>query len=314
VLRAAFGDQPLAAVSIRPSDPPEQRWLGAVVLGARGQYARAAALLEEVYGQLSATVAVRAHAAATRAAHLRQLGGHLAARRWDSRALAIASTASVGERVASRQARSAGESECGSSNDDAGLGLAGLDVVAAAVDALVGLAADAIGLGELALADRLLNRAERTAREHPSWRPLVRWHWVRAELALAQGLPEQAARVMEPAVALARRAGAARHEIKSALVRSAAEAGAGRAVRELDPILNRLAAQARRADLATLEWPIELLLSDLLSEGDITLSAEHRRRAIRILGGIWLGADPRGRKVLDRSPWVPMLSDTGLLH
>ncbi|MCU1653655.1 MAG: hypothetical protein JWQ60_4804, partial [Pseudonocardia sp.] len=90
LVRIAFGDRPEAPIVVHPGDPAEQRWLAAVALGARGRYAAAATLLDGVSGRSGATRTVRAHAAVTRAAHLRQSGGHLAARRWDGLGLALA--------------------------------------------------------------------------------------------------------------------------------------------------------------------------------------------------------------------------------
>jgi hypothetical protein len=119
---AAFGDRPDLAVTEVPAAPRE-RWLAAVVVGAQGGYARAAALLDPLLHRADDLGAL---AAATLASHRRQLGGHAAARRLDARGLAKA----TGD-----EARS---------------------------DVLLGLAADAIGAGRLDEARKLRDRAPRT--------------------------------------------------------------------------------------------------------------------------------------------------------
>jgi hypothetical protein len=332
----AFGDRPEAPIVVRPGDPAEQRWLAAVALGARGRYAAAATLLDGVAVQPGASRAVRAHAAVTRAAHLRQSGGHLAARRWDGLGLALATEpgntgggsrgTGSGNRPGNRPGNGTGtgtgnaaenaESRSplgGAGPDGTGAG-AGLDLAAARVDALLGLAADAIGLADLELADRLLRLAEPAAEGHPSWRPGVRWHWVRAELALSRNRPESAADWARPALARASSAGAVRHQVKSALVLAAAEAGAGRPAELVVADLSALSERTRQSGLWTLEWPIQLMLASLVESVDFDRSTTHRSRAAQIVWTISRHSDPFARSVLDRSPWVPTLSETKLLH
>jgi hypothetical protein len=81
---AAFGDQPDATITVTEDAPARDRWLAAVALGGQGHYARAAALLRPLLTGPDATVA--ALAGATLASHLRQLGGHGPARRFDAEA------------------------------------------------------------------------------------------------------------------------------------------------------------------------------------------------------------------------------------
>jgi hypothetical protein len=331
LVRIAFGDRPEAPIVVHPGDPAEQRWLAAVALGARGRYAAAATLLDGVSGRSGASRTVRAHAAVTRAAHLRQSGGHLAARRWDGLGLALATDPENGggaaesaieslatESLAIESADSVEStvSGCGAGPVGAGPGGAGagLDLPAARVDALLGLAADAIGLADLELADRLLRLAEPAAAEHPSWRPGVRWHWVRAELALSQNRPEPAIEWARPALARATAAGAVRHQVKSALVLAAAEAGAGSPPERMIAVLSKLSERTRRSGLWTLEWPIQLMLAGLVEPIDLDRSTTHRSRAAQIVWTIRRHSDPFARSVLDRSPWVPTLSETKLLH
>ena len=91
---AAFGSTPHRIP--RAAVDPEERWLVAVALGGQGYYAAAAAELERLTADPAVPLRVAAHAAVTRAAHLRQLGGHAVARSWDARGLRLATAASVG--------------------------------------------------------------------------------------------------------------------------------------------------------------------------------------------------------------------------
>jgi hypothetical protein len=293
LLRAAFGDDPgLRPVSL--ADPvPRRRWLAAVVLGGQGRYAAAATLLERLWCDRNATVAVRAHAAVTRAAHLRQLGGHAAARGWDARGLALATGVD----------RSAGAGVDERPTDPEGLGRE-----AARLDALVGLAADALGLGALGTADRLLGRVEREDVKQISWRPSVRLSWVRAELDLARGRPEAAAAWADRAVALSREAGAVRHEIKSEIISAVAASATG--VSRVIPVnrLNELAERAADGRLDTLEWVARCVLGDLMAESEPDRAAGQRASGLAILAQIRRSSDPLGRSVFDGSPWVPNVS------
>lgn len=292
-VQAAFGDQPEAQLTVRSGDAPAERWLAAVVFGARGDYAAATTLLQALLRAADTPAAVRAHAAVTRAAHLRQLGGHRAARRYDGHGLALAS-----------QSRGPVSGECGYSHTNHSRALAA-DAAGARVDALIGLAADAIGLADPDLAERLLNVARDPAEGHPSWRPKVRWRWVRAELALTLGRPAEALEYAEVAVAGSRAAGAARHEIKSELLLAVARAGAGHPTAEVAAALTGLAERAHTARLDTLQWPIQLMLADVNRSTGLSRSGDHRRRATEILARIRVRTDPQGRVVMDRSPWVP---------
>jgi hypothetical protein len=317
----AFGARPEAAIRVSPEAPPVARWLAAVALGARGRYAAAAALLAGLHGQPGVDPAVRAHAAVTRAAHLRQSGGHLAARRWDGLGLALATvppSRSAGSTalgaVTALGAAAAGGAAAGGGDLAGGPSGAGLDLAAARVDALLGLAADAIGLSDPELAERLLRLAEPAALEHPSWRPGVRWHWVRAELALSRDRPEPALELAGRALAGARAAGAVRHEVKSAIVLAVAEAGTGSEPEKVIADLSALSERTRQTGLWTLEWPIQLLLASLIGDTEPVRSTTHRSRAVQIVSTISLHSDSVTRSVLSRSPWVPALAETKLLH
>ncbi|MHA6792777.1 hypothetical protein ACVGVM_04535 [Pseudonocardia bannensis] len=320
----AFGQRPGDPVTVTAGSSPNDRWLAAVALGGQGRYAAAAALLHGLLGDRSVRPDLAAHAAVTLAAHRRQLGGHAAARRWDGLGLRLAEAA----RRAGAPARPEPD---------------GVDAAGARIDALVGLAADAVGTAQAGLAEWLLAAAAEAAREHPSWRPAVRLGWVRAELSLIRGEPAAAIGPAEHAVAAAAAAGSARHLLKSrivaAVVRAAADpddAAAAGALADLDA----LAAEAERLSLPPLRWPAELAAADLADRLGVRSSAGHARRsdahrtaepandraggrcgeapndtlsdtprrrhaAAATLRVIYRNADPVGRRLMGESAWVP---------
>ena len=191
VLRAAaFGGEP----DLHPLPPAEDdasRWWRAVALGGQGRYAGAATELAALVRPTTPPW-LRSLAWSTRASHLRQVGGHVLARRLDGAALAVAATVVGGPGATAR------------------------------CDALVGLAADALGSGRVALARRLLVRAAEQLGSAED-RCTVRWYWVSAETALcaddtgAAGAHAAAARV------LADRGPSVRHQVKSLLVEAGAK-------------------------------------------------------------------------------------------
>src|SRR3954469_24704188 len=123
--RAAFGDV-VASPSLlawAAVGSPRSRLLAAIVLGAQGRYAAAAALLRELgHGRNPVLAAL---ALTTFASHRRQLGGHGAALGPDGTALELAAGVTGGQ------------------DPD------GLDARGAWTDALLGLTADNLGLGRL---------------------------------------------------------------------------------------------------------------------------------------------------------------------
>ncbi|MFI7678856.1 hypothetical protein [Actinophytocola sp. NPDC049390] len=250
--QAAFGDRPDLAVAAEPPRPRD-RWLAAVVLGAQGRYARAATLLHPLLNREDDLAAL---AAATLASHRRQLGGHAAARTLDARGLATAR---------SDEARA---------------------------DLILGLAADAVGAGNLAEARRLRDRVPLT-----TWRARVRHGWVSAEIELSSG---GAARGhAERALAEAEAAKAVRHRIKSEIVLGAALAAS-------EPVMARKLVTRARDDatelhLSSLVWPASLVLAEV----DPSEASRHTRNATTVLHGLLLRTDPRGRELAERSPWVP---------
>ncbi|GAB3469711.1 hypothetical protein [Actinophytocola sediminis] len=273
---AAFGTRPDHIVLATPADA-RQRWLAAVVLGAQGWYARAACLLDELV--LGPDPLLAAFAAATLASHRRQLGGHADARRHDAAGLAGLSRS--GQYLAGRPAESPPA------------------VAEAVADLLVGLAADAVGLGRLDEARRLVAEVPAGA----GWRAVVRTGWVSAEIELSAGRPAAAARHAESAARHAEESGSARHRVKSALVMGAALAADGRRARA-GTIVSAAFDDATDLGLVTLQWPAAMILAELAP----TQADQFCRCAALALHSVLRRADPVGRRLAGRSPWVPKLA------
>ncbi len=236
---------------------PQTLWLRAVAAGGQGRYGSALADLARLTRADGGGPFVSlAHS--TRASFLRQLGWHSRAAGWDGRALAVA----------------------------------GPDVEAAS-DALIGLAADALGTGRFGTSARLLERAgERCGDAGPTIRVSVRLEWVSAELAMASGNGAAAVGHAERAAVLAAALGSARHIVKTDVILAAALCSAGMIDR------SRLVADAaldsaERLDLIPLRWALACLLGDIGS-GSRTMAqiAEIRRDtadAVHHRGGVWEG-------------------------
>ncbi|GAB3579169.1 hypothetical protein GCM10027445_47300 [Amycolatopsis endophytica] len=270
--RAAFGDQRSPDV-LPVAGSPRRRLLGAIVLGARGRYAAAAALLAGLVRDRDPVVA--SLALSTRASHCRQLGGHGVARGLDGAALRPASSAGPG------------------ADPD------GLDAGGALADALLGLAADHLGTGRLTASRRVLERAGEAAARN--WRTRVRLGWVTAELALASGDAPAATAPAEAALEKATAAGSVRHVVKSRLVLAAALGAAGHKRRAGDLVSGALAT-AEEYDLSSLSWPAGLIAADLRpADAD-----RHRSRTAAVLHAVLLSSDPEGRRLARESPWVPV--------
>ena len=236
---------------------PLDRWYRAVALGAQGRYAAARAeLLTLTRARIDPDPALRSRVESTRGSLLRQLGGHAAAATFDGRAATLA------------------------------LGATGAARAEALADAYTGLAADALGTGRLALARRLLGRVEPLLADAPA-RCAVRWHWVRAETALAGGAAAPALRDAETAVALAAALPSVRHRVKSALLVAAATAATG----DLDGSARRARAvddECREHGLLPLRWATALLRAGVCAEAESRAAAaeaaDHAAR-IRAWGG-----------------------------
>lgn len=248
---AAFGDEP-GRWPLPEATNPRQRWLRAVAAGGQGRYASAGADLAVLLREVPAgPLASLAHS--TRGSFLRQLGGHDLARGLDGRALALAG-----------------------------------DDLEARADALVGLAADALGVGRFAASAALLGRAAPEPSTAPP-RLAVRRHWVTAELAMVTGDGATAVRHAEQAVALVSE-GMVRHGVKSQVVLAGALCCAGNLDRA------RVVAEAALQDtdrlgLIPLQWALACMLADI---GSTTRTAEELRglrddaaELVRHRGGNW---------------------------
>ncbi|WP_447004462.1 hypothetical protein ACRAKI_33365 [Saccharothrix isguenensis] len=279
VRRVAFGDRPEAEVWGALSGGVEERWLAAVALGGQGHYAAAAGVLGELMrgGGLFGSLA-----ASTLASHRRQLGGHAAARALDGRALAMVVAAEGG-------------GGGGGDGDD-------VDLEGARVDALLGLAADAVGAGRLAEARRLHARVEPRG-----WRSRVRHQWLAAEIALAGGHAERAVRPAEVAAATAREAGATRHILKSDLVLGTALVvwGTPESVSRGMDLLYCDLNHTYRSGLFSLTWPTALVLANVEADRSIAGSQNVKESAKNALSCVLRRADPLGRRLAARSPWIP---------
>jgi tetratricopeptide (TPR) repeat protein len=173
----------------RASSSDEDAWVRAYIAAARGEFANARALAQPLATGARAR-SIRVASALTLGSILRQTGKHRAALPYDRSALAAAR--SDAERA----------------------------------HALIGLAADAIGLGRAAVCARRLAEAAVGA-PAGDWRVRVRLDWVRTEHAVATGRPRAA---LLPARRALRRAGeedAVRHVAKSHLFLGVALAMSG---------------------------------------------------------------------------------------
>ncbi|MGV0813274.1 hypothetical protein ABQF34_15030 [Mycolicibacterium boenickei] len=252
---AAFGAEP-GRWPLPTATTAHQRWLRAVAAGGQGRYGCAFTELAMITRSRDAgPVLSLAHS--TRASFLRQLGGHARARGVDGLAWACR----------------------------------GEDTEAAA-DALVGLAADALGVGRFGVSARLLDRARAIdTTGHPRQR--IRLSWVSAELAMARGDGVAAVDHAEQGVAAAADHSSTRHAVKSDVVLAAALCSAGKldAARE---VADGALLATEKSGLIPLRWALACLLADIGSTvhdaaqiGQIRdLSADTVRRG----GGVWSGA------------------------
>ncbi|HET6733496.1 hypothetical protein [Mycobacterium sp.] len=250
---AAFGDDP-GCWPLPPATTPHQLWLRAVVAGGQGRYASALADLAAVCRRHRGGPLVSlAHS--SRASFLRQLGWHVLARRWDGRASA----------------------------------LAGGDLQAGA-DALIGLAADALGVGRFAASAAALDRAAGLLNEFAPPRLPVRLAWVSAELAMARGDGPDAVGHAQRAVDLAAESGSTRHALKSDVVLAAAWCSAGKldSARQIaDPALET----AGHLGMVPLRWALACLLADIGSAAwptaQVVAIRDDAADTVRRLGGVW---------------------------
>jgi hypothetical protein len=252
LFNAAFGDDP-GRWPLPAATTPHELWLRAVVAGGQGRYSSALADLAVLRRGPRGPWVSLAHS--TRASFLRQLGWHDLARTWDGRASAVAG-----------------------SDREAG------------ADALIGLAADALGMGRFAASERALDRAADVLDEPVPARLHLRKAWVSAELAMARGQGSTAVEHAERAVEHAKVLGSARHTVKSEVVRAAALCCAG----DLD-ISRRVADTAltdtERLGMIPLRWALASLLAGIgsatRSDVEVVAIRDGSADTVRSRGGVW---------------------------
>ncbi|MDF3337420.1 hypothetical protein P3H80_08310 [Mycolicibacterium septicum] len=252
---AAFGADP-GRWPLPTATTPHERWLRAVAAGGQGRYACALAELSEILRcQDSGSLVSLAYS--TRASFLRQLGGHARARGADGRAWA----------------------RCGDDDE-------------AAADALVGLAADALGMGRFGVSARLLDRARGIDTPADS-RRRIRLSWVSAELAMVRGDGAEAVEHARRAVAAAAGHSSTRHAVKSDVVLAAALCSAGEydAARE---VADAALLATEKAGLVPLRWALACVLADIGSgahdAAQISRIRDLSADTVRRRGGVWAGA------------------------
>lgn len=288
-LAAAFGSTPDADVhGAALAGAARTRWLAAVALGGQGQYAAAATALGPLINGRDQVLA--ALAGATLASHRRQLGGHTAARRLDAAALARLSA--LGRPPVLTTA-----------SDD--LAPYDVDLGGAWSDVLLGLTADAIGVGQLSQARRLHAAARALLVEGRvgGWRARVRTGWVAAEIALAAGNPEAGRADAEHAARLARAAGARRHIVKSELVLATTFAAGGTPEEALHAhgLLEGVLSASLKWGIFSLAWPAALVLADLAPD-----RREHFAKiASKALTWSFVRSDGAMQRLATASPWIP---------
>ncbi|AKK26480.1 hypothetical protein [Mycobacterium sp. EPa45] len=230
---AAFGDTP-GRWPLPAARTPEQLWARAVAAAGQGRYSNARADLAALRRREPAG-ALASLSLSTEASLLRQLGGHRLAAGWDGRALAMAPTTSDGPLA-----------------------------VQARADAVVGLAADALGVGRLAASARLLEQAGELTREAQVPRLAIRLAWVNAELAMAGGRGEDAVTHARRGVEIAERALPAlrRHRVKSGVVLAAAFCSAG-SLESAREVADATLSDTETHGLVPLRWALACLLADI---------------------------------------------------
>jgi tetratricopeptide (TPR) repeat protein len=222
-------------------------WLLGVCLASAGRYGGALDVLDPlVAGAGSAESRVLgALASATVASVHRQLGRHSVAQGYDERAL----------------------------EGSGGTGEAGFD-------ALLGLAADAVGLDDVEAASGRLDEATALTGDRADWwRQRVRLGWVRAEVALLEGRAADAATSAQASVDLAEQSGAPRHVAKGLLFLGVAQVEAG-GLADAATVLRRAGLLAESLGTLPLQWPARAVLGALLAE-DAPAESERALAAAR---------------------------------
>ena len=235
---ALRGSPRLAVVLARGLVGDEAAWLRGVALGAHGRYEAAYQALATI-GPDSPWGSL---AYSTSASLLRQIGRHADAQVRDTLALDRARTAT--DRF----------------------------------DALLGLSADAVGLGDPSLvAARWDEAAAEVGSVGDPWRQTIRLGWVEAELALLDDRPGDAAAAAARSVSLSVQAGAERHRAKSLLFEGVARAVCGD-VPAAVLLLRRSLSLSERLGAWPLVWPAATVAARHL--GGAEALALERRSAV----------------------------------
>jgi len=286
--RALFHDSSLAALPLLSASPETAPRARWLLGAALGALGR--------YGEARAVLTAldgpyASLAASTIASHYRQLGRHAEARSWDDRALDLAG-----------------------------------DDPEALFDARLGLAADAVGAGDLAGArtglaavpllaacDATRRVSERVASHGGGgWRQRVRIGWVETEIALLSGDPSGAIRAATAGLAMAKDAAAPRHIAKCLLFLGASQHAAAEnrpdeaMVTAAVATLERAAAAAGTVGATPLTWVIEYLLARRC--GSAGHAQRHRLAAAAAVQDIAAGLpDP------DKSLWLERPDIAGIV-
>lgn len=255
---AAFGDDP-GLWPLPAASDPHGLWVRAVAAGGQGRYGSAFTDLDRLE-RMPRSATLSSLALSTRASFLRQLGWHTVARGWDGRAAAAAP----------------GPGESGAAE--------------ARADALIGLAADALGIGRFAASARALECAATSIEGATSSRSAVRREWVSAELAMFQGDGTASVAHARSSVDVASALGSVRHRVKSHVVLAAALCSSG----DLDAARHegdRALADATRFGLVPLQWAVACLLADIGSDAhpreQIRAVRDASAEAVTRWGGVW---------------------------
>lgn len=217
---------------------PEEEWWRAVELGAAGRYGEAWAVLEPFAHGAGRIASL---ASSTLGSHHRQLGRHAVGREHDERALKQAA-------------------------DEESL-----------VEALLGLTADAVGLGEPETARTWLTAARRARRDDALWRVRVRAEWVSAEVSLLAGEHEAARAPARRALQLAAAHGTDRHVAKSLLFVAVSDPA------ETVTALRTSWAISTSQHYETLVWPAGELLIDRAEDNEKAEIRERVLSAVRLI-------------------------------
>jgi hypothetical protein len=148
--------------------------------------------------------------------------------------------------------------------DQRGLGLA-QDQAEAVFDCWLGLASDAVGMHDRPAAVSAVAEAEALVAAHDDgwWRQRVRLGWAKAEVALLEDQPEDAAVLAASSVEQAERARAPRHVAKGLLFQGVAELSAGSP--EAPATLRRAATLAEGLAALPVVWQARALLGALVA-------------------------------------------------